>query len=584
MELEDYQAEVLNPHISSSKHILTDFCDGKVFKGHPLFSIDNRALQIVGYYDDLEVVNPLGSYIKKHKLGCLFFFLGNVRPQFRSSLKTIHLVAVGRTEDIQHYGTNSFLTPFVEDLKRLYLDGMTVNIGGNMHTLHGGLIAFLADTLAAHAVGGFKGSMSFALRVCRTCMITPEQLQKCFSESGCVLRTPESYFEQCSLLYGPLKSHYSTTYGVNFMSKLEEVPGYSVINGLPHDIMHDLYEGVVPYELKLLLRHCISNKYFTLDELNGRIEQYGFDCNEPRLLDPSIIRNTDAKIRQSASQMMSLSQHLPLIIGDKIPEDNCYWDSFLLLLRICQISNSPICSPDTIAYLRVLIEEKLQTFKVVYPHDKLLPKHHYMLHYPAQIERLGPLIQCWTMRQESKLSFVKKVSRLSNYKNICKTVAKKHNFWMCYQFHKDPHLLTPSVSFSPKYVSHALLSEDDCIQAEFLNLIPCLSLESEIKHLKWVQVQSSTLRKGTFLLIKYDVDSPVFGKVIDNLSFNSTVVLYVQEYSGELFFSYYNAFLIKSHGEFHAVNMETLKDHRPIAVRTSFASSTDLYAVMPYYY
>ena len=91
------------------------------------------------------MVNPLGSYVKKHKLGCLSF-LGNIRPQFRSTLKTIHLVAVGRTEDIQHYGTNSLLTPFVEDLKQIYLDGLTVNIGNNQITKRGALIAFLADT------------------------------------------------------------------------------------------------------------------------------------------------------------------------------------------------------------------------------------------------------------------------------------------------------------------------------------------------------------------------------------------------------------------------------------------------------
>ena len=289
MELDDYQAEVLNPHMSGNDHVLTDFCDGSVYKCHPLFSVDPNALQVVGYYDDVEVVNPMGSYVKKHKLGCLFFFLGNVTPQFRSCLRTIHLVAVGRTEDIQHYGTNSFLSPFVEDLKRLYLDGLTVTIAGSTHTLHGGLIAFLADTLAAHAVGGFKGSMSFALRVCRTCMCTPQQIQQCLSESDCVLRTPESYFEHCSLLHGPLETHYSTTYGINFMSILEEVPGYSVINGLPHDIMHDLYEGVVAYELKLLLHHRVSNGYFSINELNRRIEHYGFNCNQPRLLDPSIL-------------------------------------------------------------------------------------------------------------------------------------------------------------------------------------------------------------------------------------------------------------------------------------------------------
>lgn len=144
------------------------------------------------------------------------------------------------------------------------------------------------------------------------------------------------------------------------MSVLEEAPGYSIINGLPHDIMHDLYEGIVPYELKLLLRHCLNSMYFTVDELNGRIERYGFDCNEPRLLYSSAIRGSESKIRQSASQMMSPSHNLPLVIGDKIPEDDRHWVSFLLLLRICQISNSPICSPDTICYLRVLIEVHLR--------------------------------------------------------------------------------------------------------------------------------------------------------------------------------------------------------------------------------
>ena len=60
MELEDYQAEVLNPHTSSNEY-LNDFCDGSFFQAHPLFSCDPHALQIVGYYDDLEIV----SYVKK---------------------------------------------------------------------------------------------------------------------------------------------------------------------------------------------------------------------------------------------------------------------------------------------------------------------------------------------------------------------------------------------------------------------------------------------------------------------------------------------------------------------------------------
>lgn len=251
----------------------------------------------------------------------------------------------------------------MKDLKRLYLDGVTVAIGVQQITLHGGLLIVLADTLAAHAVAGFKGSVSFALQVCRTCTITAEQIQECFSESVCTLRTSSAYFEQCSLLQGPLQSHYSTAYGINFMSILEEVPRFSVINGLPFDIMHDLYEGIVPYEMKLLLQHCVNSKYFTINELNRRILQFGFDGTLPQPLDINIIKHNDSKIRQSASQMISLSLQLPLLIGDKIPIHDCHWNSFLLLLRICQIANSQIYSPDTIVYLSVLIEEKLNTFK-----------------------------------------------------------------------------------------------------------------------------------------------------------------------------------------------------------------------------
>ena len=584
MDLDDYQAEVLNPHISTSSSVLGDFCDGTLYQSHPLFSIDPYALQIIGYYDELEVVNPLGSYVKKHKLGCLFFFLGNIRPQYRSTLKSIQLVAVGLSKDIQKYGINAFLAPFVDDLKKLYCDGIVVLVGGEHRTFHGALLAFLADTLAAHTVGGFKGSMSFALRVCRTCMATPEQLQGSTVESYFTLRTPHSYFQHCRLLSGPLRAHYSTTYGINYMSILEEAPGYSVVQGLPHDIMHDLYEGVIPYEMKLLICYYIDQKYFTIEDLNERIEKFGFTDNKPRPLDTTL-RTSDIKIRQSASQMMTLCQVLPLLIADRIPLDDPHWNSFLLLLRISSVANSPVCTPDTIAYLRIVIEEKLETFKTLYPTEKLLPKHHYMVHYPSQMERLGPLIQSWTMRQEAKLSFVKRVSRQSNFKNVCKTVAKKHQFWMCYQLLKDQHVLTPSTTSSPRFKTNPLLNEDECVRAEFIRLIPSICMDSEIHHFEWLKIQSSMLQKGMFVMLEYSTDTPIFGFVVDILCFEETVVLYVQKYFGELFNSHYNAFVVKSHGEFIVVNLLSLRDYRPITVKHNFVPSDhQLYAVLPYYY
>lgn len=63
--------QVFNPH-PLPKGQLGDYCDGEQFQSHPLFSADPHALQIILYYDDLEVCNPIGSYSKVHKLGTLF--------------------------------------------------------------------------------------------------------------------------------------------------------------------------------------------------------------------------------------------------------------------------------------------------------------------------------------------------------------------------------------------------------------------------------------------------------------------------------------------------------------------------------
>ena len=50
-------------------------------------------------------------------------------------------------------------------------------------------------------------------------------------------------------MIGDFGAHYSTNFGINRRSVLEDVPAFSVVTGIPHDIMHDLFEGVVPFEL-----------------------------------------------------------------------------------------------------------------------------------------------------------------------------------------------------------------------------------------------------------------------------------------------------------------------------------------------
>ena len=55
---------------------------------------------------------------------------------------------------------------------------------------------------------------------------------------------------------------------------------FHVVNQLPQDIMHVLLEGVIPYELTLMLTFFIVNKCFTCAQLNDRIQSYEYSSSE----------------------------------------------------------------------------------------------------------------------------------------------------------------------------------------------------------------------------------------------------------------------------------------------------------------
>ena len=147
-----------------------------------------------------------------------------------------------------------------------------IRIHGQIKFVQGGVLYVLADTLAAHDIGGFKVGVGFSLRMCQMCLATKDQIStrvdtgicgsmfifKCvlypvfqFRSEDCTPRTPESYNYDCSLLDGPLYRENSITYGIKFCSPLNELNNFHVVDQLPQDIMHILLEGVLPYSYYL---------------------------------------------------------------------------------------------------------------------------------------------------------------------------------------------------------------------------------------------------------------------------------------------------------------------------------------------
>ena len=84
--------------------------------------------------------------------------------------------------------------------------------------------------------------------------------------------------------------------------------------------------------------------------------------------------------------MWCLARMFPLLIGDLVPEGDKNWENLLNLLHIEEILFAPVTSVPLAAYLAILIKDYLENFKELYSRN-IIPKQHYMVHYPNQIVR-----------------------------------------------------------------------------------------------------------------------------------------------------------------------------------------------------
>lgn len=87
-----------------------------------------------------------------------------------------------------------------------------------------------------------------------------------------------------------------------------------------------------------------------------------------------------------ASQTWCLSRLLPLMIGEKVDEEDPYWQNFLLHLEINEYIFSPTVTDEMCSHLHDLIVEHHTAFKELYM-CSIIPKMHYMLHYPEWMRR-----------------------------------------------------------------------------------------------------------------------------------------------------------------------------------------------------
>ncbi len=428
---------ISKPHPSKTD-IKRDICDGMYFQNHPVFSTNPNALQIIFNTDDLELVNALGSHIKKHKLSMFYYILANIPPEMRSSLNVIQLVAVAKNQDIHDIGPELLLRDFIDTMSELATQGIQFEIDNRVHTIPGGLLLVPCDTPAAGWLAGMKEGVGFAEKACRGCNGSKNTDMKTkFRLEAFYLRTDEEHAERCDRLenFGQKNRRYwSRSWGINKRSCFMEIPQFT-LELFVQDPMHVMLEGVIPQEMALFLHTCINEqKFFSRNWLNARILTYSYSylqkSSKPERIEKCHIDN--GQIKQSSSGMLTLCEILPFILAAKVPSDNPGLVCLLRLLQITQIVLSPVCTSTTPTVLADLIEIHHEQAITLYGNSIITPKCHYMVHFPRQMKLFGPLRHHWVMRMEAKHHFFTS-RKTRNFRNLPKTSAVKHQKHMCHQ-------------------------------------------------------------------------------------------------------------------------------------------------------
>ena len=84
--------------------------------------------------------------------------------------------------------------------------------------------------------------------------------------------------------------------------------------------------------------------------------------------------------------MWNLAINFPLMIGDVIPQGDEKWECFLLLIDLLQLCTTRIATTAHLGILEALICNHHHACISCYADANVIPKFHYMVHFPQQIK------------------------------------------------------------------------------------------------------------------------------------------------------------------------------------------------------
>ncbi|XP_064469555.1 uncharacterized protein LOC135384274 [Ornithodoros turicata] len=295
--------------------------------------------------------------------------------------------------------------------------------------------------------------------------------------------------------------------------------------------------------------------------------------NKPVPLPDSFL-SSSASVKGTASQKWCLFRLLPQMIGHLLPEGHSAWELYLLYRHIVDIILADKVPVDSIMYLRVQIDAFLEKFTELFPNQKLIPKMHFLVHYPRFIRIYGPPRMYWSMRFEAKHSYFKNIAiKSKSFRNICKTMSTRGQLLQCYQF-SAPCFSKPLVTSTQKAVKWSELP--DCVKP----LFPTEVGEDETLYsVRSASADASSYRVGDMYCVDWKEEAPLFAQVYLMVVHRGTLLIFVQVFDTLQFNHHRHSYEVQHSGVYNLLPPGQHLEYNAL----DLYEFQDKYEIIPYF-
>lgn len=333
--------------------------------------------------------------------------------------------------------------------------------------------------------------------------------------------------------------------------------------------MHDIAEGLVPLTVQLVLSHYYKQKLLDTGFVNQRIHSFAYGYidkkNRPsaNFTNEMLSKPAKYKLKQTAAQNLLLLRAFPFLFGHKIPADCNYMEMIRHMINITRILMSTVVSDNMLAAL----EEHIRLYEELFygKFRRRINKSHHLDHYILCIKKSGNMKQfnCLIFEQKNKPT-KNQSSTCRNFKNICKSLAKRQCFKMIIDILDNP--LKDKITYS----GGRIVLREHCRSERFL--------EDTIAHLfipRIVTINGIDFRSNLLVCIRNHDNEyfPSYGIITEITVINSKIHFLLKLCSTKSYNRFLEAYEVSVESNEKLLPLDHIHTHTTFAFWSAYGNS-----------